>query len=283
MKEVAGVYRGRELAEVTRRWAEGLRRWQLQSEQVRRSPLAALLAERRARSAAGAVAAVGGVATLAIGAASWAAEGLQRWSVIALWTSVVAAVITYLMVIAAAPARLTHHLARASGDPERDLARLQDAQPADLVLEVARQLGLASIARPLVGIALLGPLTLHLVPAAVFSLFAAGADTLEGLATWVNLSAAVVPHAHIVLAVLSVLFARRVARGEVDKTAKSGARALALTVLAAALPGALLLLLPPLITAVTGAALVFPAFAWAAKTWRSEAALLDRWPARARA
>jgi UPF0716 family protein affecting phage T7 exclusion len=89
-----------------------------------------------------------------------------------------------------------------------------------------------------------------------------------------GLSAVIVGHAHLVLAWLSWRFAKRLVAGDARPAHREAFGALGWTVLAAAVPGAIMLLLPPLLTAVTGAFVIIPAFSWAHRTASREHASL---------
>jgi hypothetical protein len=91
---------------------------------------------------------------------------------------------------------------------------------------------------------------------------------------WIMLSLVIVGHAHIVLAVLGARFASKARDMSIDEVELSRGRAqwvaFGYTLLASALPGALLFLIPPVLTAATGV-IVAPVMFNLASHWiRSE-------------
>ena len=109
-----------------------------------------------------------------------------------------------------------------------------------------RQLLGASLVVPGLGIALLLPLTLHLAVALAFG----GAG--DGFDQWALLSRDLTAPAHVAFAVLVTRRALCLARGE---RAPSPGRIFAIVVIVASVPWAMLVL-PPVLVAVTGAPLV---------------------------
>jgi hypothetical protein len=142
---------------------------------------------------------------------------------------------------------------RRSADPRADLAWLETERPLSRLRASASALERASIAFPLIAISLLAPLTLHLL---VWALVARRNDALASFDDWMRVSMVVVGHAHLVLAFLGYRFASRACQLSTDEleAARSGAewRAYGFAVLASALPGAVLFLIPPVLTALTG-------------------------------
>ncbi len=138
---------------------------------------------------------------------------------------------------------------RRTGDVHGDLARLEQEDPGAEARRVATRLERASIGLPMVAMALLAPLTLHY---GVYALFDKHAD-FDG---WVAMSLVIVGHAHLVLAALYWRFADKASRQSVEEIALAGTRpgwrVLGITVGLSAVPGALLLLIPPVLTAATG-------------------------------
>jgi hypothetical protein len=126
---------------------------------------------------------------------------------------------------------------------------------------VVERAGRASLAVPFAAIALLGPLTLHLT---VVGLYRLGGNivTATDFGAWIAWSAVVVGHAHIVAAVLAVGAAYDIAassreHGAMRRNGSFGKVWLG-SVVASAIPGALLVALPPIIAAVTGIVLLGP-------------------------
>ena len=111
----------------------------------------------------------------------------------------------------------------------------------------------------MMALALLAPLTIHLV---VYALFRQRA--VDRFDTWIATSLVVVGHAHMVLAYLAWRFAKRMRALTTEAIAEGAAgrgfREYGYTVLASAIPSALLYLLPPILTAATGLLFVRPMF-----------------------
>jgi len=104
-------------------------------------------------------------------------------------------------------------------------------------------LGVASLVVPIVGLFLIGPLTLHL-PFAL--LLRTGVGT--GFDHWVAMSFCLVGLAHLAGALSGAVRATQLARG---KPAWSPSRVFLITIIASLLPGAVLVV-PPFLVAVTG-------------------------------
>lgn len=263
----AGLYRNREeLAKV--RLAELFASADERSHRALSSRAAGVYTRRSARAAAGIMGTIGGVAMLAVSALSLAyktGEELNEWVLAVAWAATAA---TYLVARVDGAWRLRRGMASLVGlteDVDRDLARLEGVAPRRYVRECAESLGRVSIGAPMMAIALLGPLTLHYV---VFGIQA------REFGEWMAFSAAVVGHAHLVLAFVSWRFAKRLFAGESKGTGLEGIKALGWTTLTAAIPGALLFLLPPVLTFATGLFVVMPAFFWAHRRASAEHALL---------
>lgn len=235
---------------------------------------AAVYARRAARAAAGAALTLGG---LTLGASVVAALlGDDPWSgappvngipsVIgaarALGAAWVLAAAAYAAArLGAAPwlrARVGLPAAR-SGDVHEDLARLEAADPEAEARARAGALERASVALPLAGLALLAPLSIHLLAIALTW----GVD--HDFSAWTRLSVAFVGHAHLALALCGVVFARKLGKlrtSEIPRAASwDGWRALLITVTVSAVPGAVAFLIPPLLVGVTGLLFVPASFA----------------------
>ncbi len=83
----------------------------------------------------------------------------------------------------------------------------------------------------------------------------------------------IVGHAHLVFACLAHRHVRSLTSGA-PIAAHAAIKTWALTVLAAAVPGILLVAIPPIITGVTGLFLVAPMFYWARTTMQRERTML---------
>jgi hypothetical protein len=152
-----------------------------------------------------------------------------------------------------------------SDDRWTDVARLEEPLISTEELDRTDRLERASVALPLMATALLAPLTLHAVVYAAGLAFGGDLGKFAAFDGWIALSLVVVGQAHVVLAVFGYRFAsklRSVATEDIDDEGKTFARkALWWTVLASAVPGAVLYLLPPVLTLLTGLVLS-PAMFW---------------------
>jgi hypothetical protein len=162
-------------------------------------------------------------------------------------------------VLALAPARLRAELIehyRKTGDVLADVERLR--QPVDQQVRArADRLERSSVALPLMAMAMLAPLSLHLAIAAPFT----GLRTFNA---WIALSLVIVGHAHLVTAWQAWKFARTLHgldKDELRVPRRDGWRALWVTFGWSFFPGAILLLIPPILVLVTG--LVVIPFTWA--------------------
>lgn len=275
----AGMYRDREeMAKL--RLAEIFGDLHHRARRAEASTGARIYRQRLARAVAGIVGAVCGVTVLVVSGLSLRGQDARKAeNVTILCAALIAVAAAYLVARLDAGARLRRGLRSLIGltrDPDRDLARLEQVEPGAFVGDEARRLLSLSIAAPMAAIALLGPLTLHFIVGGLPVLLAN-----EGLAPfgeWMAFSAVVVGHAHLVLAFVSWRFTRRLVRSQSGPFVREGFKALGWTVLAAAIPGALLLMLPPLLTAATGLAVVLPTFWWAHRAAAREHAELSGLP-----
>jgi hypothetical protein len=138
---------------------------------------------------------------------------------------------------------------RRTGDVHADLARLEEADPAAEVRARARKWAWASVALPMMAVAFLAPLSLHLLVALFYS------GGLQGYDKWIEMSLVIVGHAHVALAIFYAVFAAKACR--LDAAALEAQRSrrewsiYGWVVLVSAVPGVVLFGLPPIITAVT--------------------------------
>ena len=137
---------------------------------------------------------------------------------------------------------------RETADPYADLARLERGSPARLAAEHADRHERWATALPLAALAFLLPLTLH------FPIGWLMGDALRArdFDRWIQLSAVLVGHAHLLLAALCLRFAYQARRRPLESLRRAGWKAYGLTVAASAVPGAVLYALPPIIVALTG-------------------------------
>ncbi len=141
-----------------------------------------------------------------------------------------------------------------TGELEADLARIDASDPTHELHGLERKLArveAASVAVPLSAITLLAPLMLHF-------LFVALTDWrgMHSYASWIRISIVIVGHAHLALALMCVLFARKLRRSSLDqlrtmKIHREWLRAWGITIAVACVPGIVMLLVPPVLVAVT--------------------------------
>ena len=171
-------------------------------------------------------------------------------------------------------------------DPFLALVRLRATPaPAESLGARLRRLEVASFALPMIGCSLLLPLTLHTLFLILTRGLGAGGSghtdfpfppDLECCDSWITVSVVIVGHAHLVLAGNAWLYARRLAREtDLSLPRSDGWIALAWTVLASAIPGAILWLVPPTIAVATGTAFIPAMYARARTIARRERATLD--------
>jgi hypothetical protein len=121
---------------------------------------------------------------------------------------------------------------------------------------------------PWAGVSMAAPLTIHIV---VMTLFGARADAQ---AEWIGMSAVIVGHAHIALALCGIGIARRLARFDFDfNVTRQAWLALFVTTGVACLPGIVLIGLPPGLTLITGTVFVVPTALALARAARGDAAI----------
>ena len=210
---------------------------------------------RIARTAAGAVAIAGGLTMFAVAPVPGLhlAGGVPSKDIL-LGTDALA-IAVYFVARGLARFRLVRTLLLSgarlvrTGDPVADLARLAISNAPLVLRRMADKLEYRSIVYPLLGLSLLAPLTLH-------AAFVGAVGKWSSYDEWIQTSAMVVGHAHVVLCILCVRYARKLRATPVEALVVAGngdwLRALGFTTLTAAIPGLLLLAVPPILTAVTG-------------------------------
>ncbi len=193
--------------------------------------LAKIWAERRARTWAGMVAFFGILASLLMNLAAPRGPMPARMF-LALWPMVLG---VYAVVRLVRPSL-------SKGDAFWALARAHDRS-------------FKSVAWPLVGSAVLMPLSIHFV---VFVLIqggsAFGARSLREFSGWMGMSSLLVLLGYVVLCLMSVWFARELVgpMGRRDMGAKEGSKALVYSMLASCIPGVVAFGIPPLLVGLTG-------------------------------
>jgi len=222
-----------------------------------------IYARRAARAAAGAVAAAGGVAVLAVALAAGvgrpmfgpneAATGSLTLALGATWLCALA---TYALARVWAASRFDDELfaqLAPTGELHTDVERARRLGPREIGMALARRRERASVGLPLVALALLAPLSLHYLCLAVLDGRWPSGARFDG---WIVLSAVIVGHCHLVLAIQAWLFARRLGeRGGADVAgyaARAGWSAWTWTLAASAIPGLLLYGVPLFLVGVTG-------------------------------
>ncbi len=171
------------------------------------------------------------------------------------------AIMTYGVVRVAAHARLREMLSPVlrSGDATADLARLEGSAPRVVLARVTWALERWSIAFPMMALCLLAPLTLHFLVAGAFRPPMALLED-DAFGTWIAISAAIVGHAHLALAICCWRYARRArsltSEELMDRGNKDWGTGLGVALACSAVPGIVLIALPPLVTLVTGLAFI---------------------------
>lgn len=142
-----------------------------------------------------------------------------------------------------------------SDDRWLDVARLEAAPARFVKREDVDRLERASVALPLIAIALLAPLTIHACVYASILAIKGQLWVFKHFDQWIFLSHCLVGHAHLVLAWFCYRFAKTLKARSTDEISDEGRatakRAFWWTVGASA-PSGLYLLLPPVLTLLTG-------------------------------
>ena len=146
-----------------------------------------------------------------------------------------------------------------TGDLDRDLKLLDESdlrQDARALEERADKLETASIALPIAGLTFLLPLFLHWLFAVLLM-----NETTRAYSEWIRISLVIVGHAHIALAVLGYVFARKLHRSTISviqnlRVHREWARMWLITIGVSCLPGIVLILVPPILVALTGLAFI---------------------------
>jgi hypothetical protein len=149
------------------------------------------------------------------------------------------------------------------GDLKTDLDAIErgDARKETAKLEAsAAKLEVASVALPIAGITCLMPLLLHWLFLNCF-----GRETNSGFAEWIRISLVIVGHAHVALALCGYFFAKKLKAMHLDELAtmkihREWTKAWLITIGVSCLPGIILILVPPILVAIT--AIAFVPFMW---------------------
>lgn len=213
------------------------------------------------------------------------------FAVVGFFGSAVLAMLVGLAVTAVARRALAPRAAGPRGDASRreeavallrapGLEALDALDPWPKVSAELARLEAPALILPLVLASLVLPLAAH---AAVYFPIAALTHTgepLTGFSMWMYLSAMVVGHAHVALAICAGLFGRKLAASPTDEnddeaTRKAWVRAYWIAVGVASVPGILLLAVPTVLSLATGIAVIPLMFRAAAKLARRERAVTD--------
>jgi hypothetical protein len=244
-----------------------------------------LYARRAGRSAAGATAFVGACWLVLL--AGWRALGNTDF-VPTLTDSLLATLalmpIAYVAAWAIAPRVLARRLAaalRPSHDVIADVARFDRRTTAGLAADFVDALERRSVSWTMIGLAVIVPISLHLVAALVMRVNQY-TPLAERFDWWISTSVLVVTPAHVVLALLCRKFARDLrAWSAFDpiKRPMSGWAAYGWTCVAGLVPGAILFMVPPVLVAVTGVAFIPVLFSVMRHRIINERRLLEaHWP-----
>ncbi len=221
--------------------------------------------------------AAGGAATIGFGATALAAllgNGFKAAFDLSLFSAPLTLML--LLTLAAVPvvaliARTGAHVKllslvrrdlRRTNDTRADVERLERSA-AMIVAEHADALETRSVAAPLVGWALLAPLTLHFVVYAFMENSHSFERTVEDYDWWICASLLLTGVGHVTLAALGVRFAQRLRASFTmgDGGTPSVWAPLMWTVLAGCVPGVILYLVPPVLVAATGLVFIPATFA----------------------
>lgn len=153
-------------------------------------------------------------------------------------------------------------------DVRADVTRLETASDLTSLRDRLMERAGSSFALPFSILAVFAPLLLHFVVFAAFSAFAGPnkmANVLETFDQWVIMSLGLMALSYLVLVVRVFGFANRARTVESEHLARVGSgygfATLGLTSLAACIPGALLFFIPPVVSFLTGLALLPAMFA----------------------
>lgn len=228
-----------------------------------------IYARRVARAVAGGVAAAAGVAML-VGGGIWAlttgswynpSQSDGRMTDVLLG-GVVAGVLAYLPARLVAYRKFDRAVGNAlslSGNVRIDLVRVERAQPRRIAAELLSRAEAWSASLPLVAVALLGPLLVHLL---VWLGYTAGnvSFKLGAFDAWIGATVPIAGLAHLVLAFRAAAFGPRIRAKSTEELrvmpSQYGWKTLLFTAIAGLVPGAMLLLVPPVLIFLTGLVLV---------------------------
>jgi hypothetical protein len=163
---------------------------------------------------------------------------------------------------------------RLTGQLDADLAQLEAIDPIRAIERRLARLEVWSTALPLAALSLFMPLTLHYGIGWLM-----GPESPETYGSWIRFSLLIVGHAHLALMALAIAFARKISRTPQPELAAMSIhgewlKAWGVTVAVSSLPGILLFLIPPVLTAVTGLAFIPLMFVLARRRVLKERAMM---------
>jgi hypothetical protein len=259
--------------------------------ELRASALARISAARLGRIV-GALAGLGGLlAFVPLYLLFSTPEGEGVLAVTWFFGSAVLALLVHLAVSAVARRALSPPSAERRGDASRReeaLEILRAPEPAaldaldpwpKLSAELAH-LEAPALVLPLVLASLVLPLAVHAAVYFPFALLTHTSAPLAGFSVWMYLSAMVVGHAHVALAICAGFFGRKLAASKTDEnddeaTRKAWVRAYWIAVGVASVPGILLLAVPTVLSLATGIGVIPLMFRAAAHLARREREVTD--------
>lgn len=205
---------------------------------------------RVGRSAGGVVAIAGAVSlpVLALAAPEYLTAALLVTAALALVALAVGRIVARARFAATVMRTITE-----SDDLYGDVARLERGDGSALAAIVADRLERASVALPMIGLALVLPLVLHFL-FFISVMVPFGERGVSTFNDWIKMSLVLVGHSHLLLAWLAWRFAKRMRATETSRLrlVPGGWPAWGWSTMASALPGAVLFLIPPGIVAATG-------------------------------
>ncbi len=215
------------------------------------APLDALVALRKARIAAGLT-----LAIMTVAAIAWPAVGASNDAPLLL---------VLAWPVAAAAGLFTYAITRATAQHGQSAADLE---------RTLYGLEVPGLAAPAAGLAFALPLTAHLVIATLKALTSAVTTSPTEFSNWMVMSGIIVGHAHVAVAIHAYLTIDRMHRLPSDEVPARGAwlQALGIATLCGAVPGAILILIPPVLVLLTGLPLLPLLYGFVRRTFIDERA-----------
>ncbi len=225
----------------------------------------AVILRRRARILAGRIGLAGALSTVAAaGFEALSGDPITGLATVVLLGSIAASVVAYGLVAGDPFRRAAHDLARlteASGDLRREVDRLTSDRDLWGLREQAASLERKSLFLPTAAVSMVAPLTFHFFVALILSLVDHG-RVIERFDYWIMASIVLVGASHLSLLYRTsglVVMVGNTRDSEVEAAAKTyGWKTVGWTTLYACLPGAIIWLIPVIVSFLTGA-LILPA------------------------